>query len=62
MKLTPKYGYGPNCYTVATTSEWYDIVIWMLENEVDHWHVSTSPEGYGFQVNSKVEWFLLRWS
>ncbi len=61
IKLTPKTGYGPNCYVVKNMQDWYDIIIWMNENAVDHWHVSSGPEGYGFQVTSNVEWFNLKW-
>ena len=59
--LKKKYGYGPNCYIVAKLAEFYEIVSWMYENNVDHWHVSSGPEGYGFQVKSNVEWFNLKW-
>ncbi len=61
MKLTPKYGYGPNCYVVRYIWELDRIRRWMHENGVDHWHVSSGPEGYGFQVTSNVEWFNLKW-
>ena len=60
MKLTEKYGYGPNCYVVRP-SELDEIVKWMHENSVGYWHVSSGPEGFGFQVTSNVEWFNLKW-
>lgn len=61
IKLKPKTGYGPNCYTVKALGELYEIVAWMHENNVDYWHVSSGPEGQGFQVKSNVEWFNLKW-
>lgn len=63
MKLTPKHGYGPNCYTVRTLPEFYDICIWMEQNNVAYWHVSSGPEGYGFQVKGtdNLAWFNLKW-
>lgn len=60
MKLTPKHGYGPNCYTVKTLSEFYDICIWFAENNVDWWQVSSGPEGVGFQVKDNIAWFNLK--
>lgn len=61
IKLKQKTGYGPNCFTVKTITELYEIVIWMEQNSVDYWHVSSGPEGQGFQVKSNVEWFNLKW-
>lgn len=61
IKLTPKTGYGPNCYTVRTLAEYYDIVIWLNEQDADWWQVSSGPDGIGFQVKSQIEWFNLKW-
>jgi hypothetical protein len=61
MTLTPKFGYGPNCYVVRYLWEFDQIRRWMHENGVDYWHVSSGPEGSGFQVTSNVEWFNLKW-
>lgn len=59
-KITEKYGYGPNCYSVKA-SDIAEIAKWMHENGVGYWHVSSGPEGYGFQVTSNKEWFALKW-
>lgn len=59
-KLTEKYGYGPNCYTVSH-EHFNEVMKWLHENSISYWHVSSGPEGYGFQVTSNVEWFNLKW-
>jgi hypothetical protein len=61
MTLTPKVGYGPNCYTVRHLHEWDYIRSWLCMNKIDWWHVSSGPEGYGFQVKDNIEWFNLKW-
>jgi hypothetical protein len=37
------------------------MVLWLLENDVAHMHVSSGPEGYSFMVQSHIEWFNLKW-
>lgn len=61
MKLTLKHGYGPNCYVAKEREEFNEICVWMNQNNVDYWHVSSGPEGYGFQVKSQIDWFNLKW-
>lgn len=61
VKLVPKYGYGPNCYTVQYLWEFDRIRDWMEENSVEWLHLSSGPEGYGFQVTSNADWFNLKW-
>lgn len=61
IEVIPKTGYGPNCYIVRHFEELEQIRRWCYENNVDHWHVSSGPEGFGFQVKSNVEWFNLKW-
>lgn len=60
MKLTSKHGYGPNCYVIKH-EHLGELTSWLYQNNVDWWHVSSGPEGIGFQIRDKIEWFNLRW-
>lgn len=60
MKLTEKFGYGPNCY-VIDFGRWGEMRQWLCENGVGWWQVSSGPEGIGFQIKSQIEWFNLKW-
>ena len=63
IKVTPQigHGYGANCFAVRNTQDFDQLRRWMNENNVDHWHISSGPQGIGFQVKSNVEWFILKW-
>lgn len=61
MTLIRRNGYGPDCYTVRYLWEFDQIRNWMYRNDVDYLHVSSGPEGYGFQVKSNIDWFNLKW-
>ena len=50
------------CYEVKTSDEFREISNWMYENQVDNFLLSSGSNGYIFQVKSKEDWFMLRWS
>lgn len=61
MKLTRVHGWGQNCYMVGDLQQFDEICRWMKQQEVRYLHVSSSPFGYAFEVQSNFEWFSLKW-
>lgn len=51
-----------NTYRCRTTDAWYKVSDWMRQHGVDYFMLSSGSNGYIFQVQSRHEWFLLRWS
>lgn len=60
IELIEHQGYGKNSYLIEH-KHWPEMNRWLRQNEVDHWQLSSSAWGIGFQIRDKIEWFNLRW-
>lgn len=49
-------------YRCRTTDAWHEVSIWMRQNGVDYFLLSTTKTGYIFIVESQYEWFVLKWT
>lgn len=57
------WGNNPACtYRCRTTDAWYKVSSWMRQNDVEFFILSSGGRGYVFEVESRHEWFMLRWS
>lgn len=56
----PGWGNHPS-YLVRTFKDYQEVCMWMYKNQVEHFLLSSGPEGYTFQVREKKEWFMLKW-
>lgn len=61
MKVYQVAGYPPNYYFVKNFREFLELMDWMIENDVDYIHRSSSQHGYGFSIKKNFSWFALRW-
>ena len=63
VKVThvPYYGYGENYYRVTSHTEYTTIKEWMWRNGVEYELQSSGSNGYGFTVETNVDWFRLKW-
>ncbi len=48
-------------YLVRSFNDYMEIGRWMYRNKVEHFLLSSGPEGYTFQVRDNKEWFALKW-
>ena len=59
--LSAAYGYGSNCYRIQRLEELDTVLIWLHQNDVDHWMISSGSNGYVIQLRSDPTLFNLRW-
>jgi len=53
----PKY-----TYRCRTTDAWFEVSSWMRQNGVEYFMLSSGSNGYIFVVETRYEWFVLRWA
>jgi hypothetical protein len=56
----PYGSWGPDCYRIMHDVD--AVLIWLHQNRVDYWTVSTGSNGYVIQIKSDTTMFNLRWS
>ena len=61
MKAFQLRGYPANYYFVKTFDELLEIAVWSRKNDVKCLHESSGIHGYGFTIQSKIDWFMLKW-
>lgn len=63
-KVQPSSFPGWDNYPVYLVLGWEDyeeVRLWMRENGVESFLVSSGVHGYRFQVQTNHEWFMLKW-
>jgi hypothetical protein len=57
----PYGGWGPKCYRAMHHDDLITVELWLRENHVDYWLVSTGSGGYIIQIKGNDALFKLRW-
>lgn len=61
MKVQRSNLVGIPVYYCRTAQDWIEVSDWMRKNNVEESLVSSGAFGYYFQVQSKHDWFVLKW-